>query len=322
VSVKRILLTAVALLFLVALADLAVDVSKKYSRAAAVDKLVPSVDTSKLIAPVKKAEYRFLVIGDNGSGLAQQREVAWAMEGRCNAGGEYDGIFFLGDLIYPDGVESVDDPQWKSLYEDYYRSMPCLSKLVAYPVLGNHDYHLRPAAWIERHKTTPMFHFPARSWAVDFGNVVTVVGVDSEVPWFGGMDGLSAFGKQTAWRFVLGHHPLASASFGGGRHKTAGFVGNRVKDAICGNVHVYMSGHAHHLEHRPMIDCNIEHLISGAGGAGLQPADPKDPGTHFVGNRWGFIDLAVTIEKLDIRFFATNGDKLWGWTKPLPANAF
>ncbi len=319
-NLKRIFLVAALVLLLVGLTDLGIDVSKKYTRAKAVDDAAVQAHPNDAHVPEKKSGYRFLVIGDNGSGLPSQRAVADAMEKRCSSGFGFDGIFFLGDLIYPHGVDAVDDPLWQSLYEDYYRKSPCLSKLMAYPVLGNHDYLGQPAAWIHRHRQTPSFFFPSRSWAVDFGDVVTVVGVDSEVPWLGGSDGLDKFSDKTAWRFVLGHHPFKTASTGGGRHKNAGIVGNALKRKLCGKIHLYMSGHAHHLEHRPMIECNFEHIISGAGGAGVKMADLDDPTAHFVANRWGFFELTVTTEQLEIRAFDTNGDRLYGFSKPLPAD--
>lgn len=316
---KKVLVLFVLLVVVVALVEFGIDVGTKYRKAKSANDIAKSGQSTDKHNPEKKPLYRFLVIGDNGSGLPAQRAVAEAMELRCFNVGGYDGMFFLGDLIYPDGVQSLDDPQWQTLYEDYYRKSQCLSKLMAYAVLGNHDYHGKPSAWIERHQTSPLFFFPSRSWAVDFGDVVTVVGVDSEVPWLEGSAGLEKLGDQTAWRFALGHHPFLSATTGGGRHKHAGFVGNALQKQLCGKIHVYMSGHAHHLEHRPMLECNYEHLISGAGGGGLQPAEIDDPSAHFVANRFGFFEVSVTAEKLEVRAFDSNGDRLYGFQKLISA---
>ncbi|MEK7755630.1 MAG: hypothetical protein AAB385_00250, partial [Planctomycetota bacterium] len=62
---------------------------------------------------------RFMVVGDMGTGRPDQYKVAAAMAQRAKSD-HVDFILTVGDNIYEDGVSSVDDPQWKTKFEDVY----------------------------------------------------------------------------------------------------------------------------------------------------------------------------------------------------------
>jgi len=48
-------------------------------------------------------------------------------------------VISVGDNFYEDGVASIDDPKWKTSFEDVYTA-PSL-QIPWYVALGNHDYH-------------------------------------------------------------------------------------------------------------------------------------------------------------------------------------
>jgi hypothetical protein len=63
--------------------------------------------------------YTLLVFGDGGSGNAKQRRVAAAMAQACAEAG-CDAALVLGDLIYPRGVQSLDDGKFSTHFEQPY----------------------------------------------------------------------------------------------------------------------------------------------------------------------------------------------------------
>jgi hypothetical protein len=67
-------------------------------------------------------------------------------------------IISVGDNFYPKGVKSVDDPQWKTTFEDVY-SAPSL-KCRWYIVGGNHDEYSNISAQIAYTIKSPRWFFP------------------------------------------------------------------------------------------------------------------------------------------------------------------
>ena len=49
-------------------------------------------------------------------------------------------VMTLGDNFYPNGVQSVDDPQWTSVWENVYLRDYMGLRIPWHPVLGEHDY--------------------------------------------------------------------------------------------------------------------------------------------------------------------------------------
>src|SRR5688572_5291897 len=86
-----------------------------------------SADTAKRV--------KFIAIGDSGKGNTAQRDVAIRIRDLCAARG-CDFVLMLGDNIYDAGVDSLDDPQWQTKFEEPYRDID----LPFYVALGNHDY--------------------------------------------------------------------------------------------------------------------------------------------------------------------------------------
>ena len=79
-------------------------------------------------------------MGDGGEGNDDQYAVASTLRDVCDAktdsraGCEF--VLYLGDNFYNGGVDSVDDSQFQTKFEDPYEVLD----LPFYVVLGNHDY--------------------------------------------------------------------------------------------------------------------------------------------------------------------------------------
>ena len=114
------------------------------------------VPTFTPVVPRKGEGMRFLVMGDWGTGASGQASVARSMARTADRNG-CDYIISTGDNIYPKGVASADDPQWKRKFEDIYAGQGL--KQPVFPTLGNHDYGLDPDAQIAYAKINPQWRF-------------------------------------------------------------------------------------------------------------------------------------------------------------------
>lgn len=80
----------------------------------------------------------FFTIGDWGKRGPDQTNVANAM-GVTGDSLKPSFIVSLGDNFYQDGVDSIDDAQWKSTFENVYTAESLMRPW--YSILGNHDWH-------------------------------------------------------------------------------------------------------------------------------------------------------------------------------------
>lgn len=115
--------------------------------------------------PVRDSSRRgiqFIGVGDWGSGGKGQRLIAEAMAKKA----ERDSVWFvlvLGDNFYEEGVESVQDEQWKTKFEEMYWQ-PSL-QIPFYAVLGNHDYRTNPQAQVEYTIHSSRWRMPKRYYS-------------------------------------------------------------------------------------------------------------------------------------------------------------
>ncbi|MEW5855113.1 MAG: metallophosphoesterase [Myxococcota bacterium] len=270
-----------------------------------------------------KAYLRFLVVGDWGTGGEGQRKVADAMVERATRV-PVDLVLMTGDNFYPDGVTSVDDPQWRGSFEQMYLR-GALASVPFYAVLGNHDYRGNPEAQLEYSRTHPAFVMPARYYAftrdladgtrVDFFALDTTPLVDGspgsqeQLEWFRGALSTS----RAPWKIVMAHHPLYSV----GVHGNSPVMQRLVEDLLVEHrVQAYFSGHDHHLElHKPVR--GVHHVVSGAGG-GLDrpyPADWSDQAL-YVATRGGFVAARLDREQLVLEFVRPDARTQFAYTLP------
>lgn len=284
------------------------------------------------VIPASPQIVRFFVLGDTGTGGEAQYKVAAAMEARCREVENLEGILLLGDNAYQAGFQGVDDPEWQSKVEIPYGS-PCLSKIKIYPILGNHDYKGNPTAQIEYSLINRRWHMPNRFYAVQFGDLVKLVGFDSQTNDFCGIPAFCSNdflweqtkptpvsempGSKAPWIFVMGHHPLASASDRGFNH-TGGIKGKIFKALFCQKVDVWLAGHAHHMEHRIPEGCRLEHYVLGGGGANLYGVIAGDPDVKFAKSTYGFAEFVVEPQAVTTKFFNQDGELLYETRKTRP----
>lgn len=261
---------------------------------------------------VPEGSVRFVVLGDVGTGEADQYRVAAAVARVC----EDRGCLFAlvaGDNVYPDGVTSPHDPQFDEKFESPYAGVD----LPFYLVLGNHDNGNgagdnpevgdHQVAYAQRtDRPSDKFHMPQRNYAFTVGHV-TLFGLDSgpsevsqPAAWLPGSRGpaMEAWLREelartaTPWRLVFAHHPYASNSV----HGDAGLFDNipgrglayrlMLEDLVCGNAQVFFAGHDHTLQWLAPVDgCpGTQFVVSGAGGAEIYARGPPPDHAAFYEN--------------------------------------
>lgn len=254
-------------------------------------------------------------------------------------------LLMLGDNWYGELDGGAHSSRWKSQFEEMYPSD--VFACPAYVIAGNHDYQLWPeskvAAELEYASigrtstgktrwTMPSlwyrFEFPAKQ------PLITFIALDSNMPF---SDGSSSRGRdftltgqqraeQLAWLetelkrprttpflVVMGHHPVYSD----GPHGDHNIL-IRDWDPLFRehNVHLYLAGHDHDLQHLEFEGHPTSFFLSGGGGADLYDLkiDPSKRGP-YAQRVYGFSHLSVTSRVMTLRHLDDEGRVLHGFTK-------
>jgi acid phosphatase len=255
---------------------------------------------------------RFLVVGDWGTGASFQKRVAAAMASRADST-KPAFILSMGDNIYNSGVSSVDDPQWKTKFEDIYTA-PSL-QLPWYAILGNHDYRGNVQAQIDYSRRNPRWNMPARYYtlvkqidpltSVEFFMIDTdpmnrgvTAEIDEQKVWLKRrLDSSKAH-----WKIAIGHHMIRSH----GGYGDQDYMIRHIKPLLdSAHVDLYMCGHDHDLQYLKAPEDAFYCLISGAGGEGRVTSYGAN--TIFAATNGGFNVVAITRERIYIEFVNIEG---------------
>lgn len=258
-----------------------------------------------VVYPAADSKVSFIAIGDSGTGKDGQYKVAAALEAVC-AEKVCDFAIGLGDNIYESGVDSVDDIQFDTKFEDPYKNI----HFPFYMALGNHDntwliggdgadndkgeiqveYHYR------KDRKSEKWQMPARYYQfsaplnaevplVEFFAMDTNPSASAGDPsneynkddysakmgqWL--KEGFKA--SKAPWKIAFGHHPYVS----NGSHGNAGnydsligqgkYFKEMTEKNVCGNADAMIVGHTHALQWiKEKESCpGTFHIVSGAGG--------------------------------------------------------
>ncbi len=268
-----------------------------------------------------------LVLGDWGRAVApHQHDVATQMN---VAAGEQDcvGVLAVGDNFYEDGVQSVDDPKWRTLFEDVYAGEK-LRPLPWYVALGNHDYGGVPQAQVDYTRRSDRWHMPARYFKVASLGLpdVDLFVIDTNpliAENLTGDDPLNVNSRsqdgaaQLAWldrelaasqarfKIVAGHHTLFS---GGVTHGDSPELIARLLPILRRHaVIAYVNGHDHDLQHIVRDDM---HFVCAGAGAEARPVNAIT-GTRFCVERSGFAILSAGEGGLGLEFRDYTGVRVY-----------
>lgn len=268
--------------------------------------------------------FQFLVIGDWGrNGQENQQDVADQM-GQYARKHEPEFVINVGDNFYPNGVASIDDPQWMSSFEQIYKDHSLMVDW--WSILGNHDYHGSPQAQIDYSKKSRRWRMPARYYTFAQNGIrfvfldtnpflkkyiteaheyadVAKQDTQKQLLW---LDNVLKTSKEP-WKIVIGHHPVYSA----GKHGDTPELIARLKPILEKHkVQAYFCGHDHDLQHHTPADSKVHYFISGAGSEVREIRTMRDF-TRFAADQPGFAAVSMTKDSLVVKFVNAKGQELY-----------
>ncbi len=298
-------------------------------------------------APDPKATH-ILMIGDWGyTNLEGQRQVAAAMATYTKQNSlKPEALFLLGDSWYGDLSGGADSPRWQTQFEQMYPAS--LFPGPAYSIMGNHDYQripigvskvqaeldyakrgqsrwTQPGLWYTFDHTSagakdPLLHVIALDSNAPGSRLIASLDPvnftlnaaqwQQQLQW---LDAELAKPTRAPFRIVLGHHPIFSNGLHG---DTSALVRDWEPRLRAYNVHAYLAGHDHDLQHLEFAGHPTSFVGSGAGGADLYeikiPESQRGPFAHRV---YGFTHLEATPDRLIFRHIDADGNVLHVFAK-------
>ena len=214
----------------------------------------------------------FLVIGDTGTGSAEQSALAGRLVRERAA-----FLLHTGDVAYPTGQAEA----YRERYVDYYHSL--MARTPFFPCPGNHDYYETDAEPYFAFHDLPGAGVPAaesgRYYSLDWGDA-TMVSIDSNAPledparravmldWLDRVLGTST----RFWRVVFFHHPPMAAGPNEGDVLTELARRHLVPVLERHRVPLVFNGHEHSYQRSvPVGPGEATYFTTGGGGAPLYP---------------------------------------------------
>ena len=208
----------------------------------------------------------FCFVGDTGHVNEIQKEVAESLaDSECNS------IWHTGDIIYPSGISSEDDPRFRTNFLDPFEKA-LNKKIPFFLTLGNHDYKKEPESYLGIARNNALIIYPNNYYSKRYGNLC-IFALDTTI-----FDKLYLFYKrreQASWlraqkkelmkscnfSIAVAHHPLFSS---GDRRKASPQLSKFLNSNIFGTFDLYIAGHNHVLADEGEKDGTVQ-LISGTG---------------------------------------------------------
>lgn len=280
----------------------------------------------------------FIAFGDWGrEGKYGQQETADQM-GIFASKNKAGFVLTLGDNIYEHGVTGIDDPKWKTSFEDVYTAASL--QVPWYVTIGNHDYGLSVQAQIDYSSVSSRWKCPARYYSfetkIDDNTTVLMVIIDTspfiesyktdlvsndelneqsvadlknqdtklQLYW---LDSVLTSSK-AKWKIVAGHHPVYS----GGSHGNTPEMIEFIKPLLEKNsVNMYLCGHDHDMQHLKVPGSNVNYFVSGAASK-LRDVSSTEY-TLFAKSANGFLFVKAENRKLHTAFIDNNGSQIYSY---------
>lgn len=222
-----------------------------------------------------------MALGDWGMDTDEQKMIGEEMGKVAQSHDRKDGELFvaaLGDNFYEDGVKSVNDPRWDSVFVKPFAKVNCMW----YPVLGNHDWEGNVQAQIDYIKD-PRWQMEAAYYVKSVGDV-DMFFIDTQLlcPELSGMFTGAEFSPNAQkthfewlekvlkksctstkpkWRIAFGHYPVYSGGSSGILREMQAVNELFVKY----QVDAYFSGHDHCMQHLQCRQSGINYFVAGSG---------------------------------------------------------
>lgn len=254
--------------------------------------------------------YRFAVVGDTGSGNANQKAVASQI-----AAWKPEFVLHTGDVVYERGEYEA----YPARFATPYRAL--IGSTVFYPSPGNHDYGRG-----NLNGYTTFFETPKspgadteRWYTFTYGDA-QFFGLDTNLPFSQGSPQYAWFSKELAaskarWKFAFFHHPPYSS----GDHGSSMYVRQAWSPLFEKyDVQVVFAGHDHHYERvLPREDFVKDghpttYFVTGGGGAWARHAGHQ-AFTAESGVVYHFLGVTVDGDKISVEAIDKDGRTFDRW---------
>ncbi len=267
----------------------------------------------------------FLAVGDWGrDGAFNQSAVAQRMgETAAAIGARF--VISAGDNFYEDGVSGVDDPKWKTSFEDIYAASSL--QVPWHAILGNHDYHGNSQAQIDYTAHSRRWRLPSRYYTrserTPGGASLDLFFLDTSpfiaAYWTGGGEKVKVTGQDAAaqlawfetalaasradWKVVVGHHPIYSGRDPASTQDMLAKIDPLLQRH---GVALYINGHDHDLQH---FHAGATHYVCTGAGSKMDPACTP-AGDDFCSVRSGFTAYRLAAGSLEVAYRDEAGREL------------
>jgi len=243
-----------------------------------------------------------IFLGDTGTGDGTQYKVGQAIKNYCLTN-NCRAVILMGDIIYNQGVSSINDKQFIDKFEKPYREV----NLPFYISYGNHDYLGCTVCYLDYSSKSSKWIMTAPYYKLSFDNADIFI-IDTEkfsqiqANWL--KDGIDK--SRATFKIVTGHRPIITYESTHAGEKWTGM--DLLQKIICQKVDYYISGHSHLLEDVGRIGrCKTIQLVSGGGGAFPRKINPENKDQfYFEGN--GFLSLVITKNLISTEFIDKEGN--------------
>ena len=194
--------------------------------------------------------FECILTADTGSGNDDQYLVSESMSKLIAKNPKIKSVMIVGDNIYPDGCDSVDDEQFITKFQDPYKNI----KLPFYLCLGNHDYHTKAQTQIDytfsKHNKDHKWNMPKKWYSQQFPHCEFFF-IDTNFEW------LSEYviqkqlretiqsiqNSKKRWKILCGHHTWRSVGGHGNAEKKHETFMNDLLTKV--KIDLYVCGHDH-----------------------------------------------------------------------------
>ncbi len=269
-------------------------------------------------SPSPIPETTYILVGDTGSGLPAQKQVATAIKEYCDHIQNCQAVLILGDVIYEEGVKNIDDPQFQTKFEQPYAEI----NLPFYIAFGNHDYAGCTQCYLDYSAKSQKWNMPASYYSVpELLNATERPPVKPlpEIEFFViDTEKFDAVQQQwlhktlqsstKTWKVIVGHRPIESFEVSKYHEDWSGKT--KLLEEVCHTADFYAAGHAHLLEDRGQLEgCSVKQLVAGGGGATIRKVVENNP-DRFVHEGYGFLAVTVQGSTLHYQFVDDRGNVL------------
>ena len=215
--------------------------------------------------------FECILVADTGSGNNDQYLVSDSMSKLIKKNPGIKSVMIIGDNIYPDGCQTVDDEQFITKFQDPYKNI----KLPFYLCLGNHDYHTKAQTQIDytfsKHNLNKKWNMPKKWYSQQFPQCEFFF-IDTNFEWLSEsliqkqlQDTIRGIqNSKKKWKILCGHHTWRSVGGHGNaekRHET--FMDDLLTKV---KIDLYVCGHDHCKSIIKVGKHKIPTLVIGTGG--------------------------------------------------------